>query len=339
MGAPSFDLVSQITELHAQFQRLAELHPWVCIAIPTDVRRPPHFGELVWPSPPPAPELSNILDQDGRRVVHPMPTLLERAAYLKDVGALRAFDEHGKERLLSLDQAVTMLRQIEAPPPEPPPWVMHPRNMQHRQIVHHVEALTWSARDLLFQVLDTDNQIRPETQEMIREWDKFCPGNGWICWLRHATTITGPAFRVENYPQLAATALWELRSRARAPAPPVQAIYDEKAHRQKGTTKKGGEDDDIIAALTAHHQYDNGHCRNMVPIGVRELEDTYQVKRDRATRFFKKHFGDKDSGSVWGHKNYKATCNRNREKIESWLKDLNRDYSPHPVIDPTKGER
>ena len=72
---------------------------------------------------------------------------------------------------------------------------------------------------------------------------------------------------------------------------------------------------------------------NATPIGVREMERKYGVKRDKASRFFNKHFST-DTG-VKGHRKYTTTCRRNPGKIATWLKQLSGDYSPHPVFDPS----
>jgi hypothetical protein len=66
--------------------------------------------------------------------------------------------------------------------------------------------------------------------------------------------------------------------------------------KRKRNAAKGGKSDGferMIAALTAHHQYDNRYCANMDPIKVRAgLEQTYHIGRDTATRFFQECFGD-----------------------------------------------
>jgi hypothetical protein len=55
MPGPSADLISQIADLQREFQRLADLHPWVCLAVPPrdGASGPPRLGA---PAPYVAPE-------------------------------------------------------------------------------------------------------------------------------------------------------------------------------------------------------------------------------------------------------------------------------------------
>jgi hypothetical protein len=210
----SADLNSEIASLQAEFQGVANLHPWVCLAIPRE--GPVQVGELVWPAAPPPEPPGKILDGYGRPMIFPGPSLEERAAYCKAVGAVRFSDEHGRERDASIAEVDKVLRDLERTPDElfrlygPPPWVMLPDSMRLRPIVEHVKAMTWRAGRLLFRVLDGPNRIPDEIRQQIQEWEGRCPQYGWIHWLRHAVCITGPHYRIENYPQVAATALDKL---------------------------------------------------------------------------------------------------------------------------------
>jgi hypothetical protein len=103
------------------------------------------------------------------------------------------------------------------------------------------------------------------------------------------------------------------------------------AKKPKRSTERGEAQTKIIAALTEHHQYDNGSCGNLTPIGVREMERDYEVGRDAASNFFKKQCEN--------HAKYATTCRRNPAKIVTWLKLLNDDYSPHPLFGSTPPER
>jgi hypothetical protein len=68
------------------------------------------------------------------------------------------------------------------------------------------------------------------------------------------------------------------------------------------------------------------------------MEEVYGIKRDRTSRFFKKHFGARQSGQLGGHAKYKATCTRDPSRISAWIKNLNQDYSPHPIVGGTPRE-
>src|SRR5262249_20980209 len=162
---------------------VANLHSWVCLAIPRE--GPLQVGELVRPSAPPQELPGKILDAYGRPMVLPGSSLDERTAYCKAVGAVRFFDEHGCERDASIEEVPKVLGDLEKLPDRlfelygPPPWVLLPENMALRPIVEHVRALTRRANRLLFRVLDGPNQILDDIRQQIREWEGHCPERGW----------------------------------------------------------------------------------------------------------------------------------------------------------------
>lgn len=211
------DLVSEIAALEARFQHIADLHPWVTLAMPPWGRLgSPTIGAIFTPSPPPPEPPGKILDGSGQPVPPTKPSLLEKAEYAKSCGSIRFSDEHGHDRDAPIEEYVEFIRNLESPDRMlelngPFPWVMPPKDPQRRRITEHAGALTWKADGLLLQVLDGPNQILGDVPEQIREWNKKCPLLGWICWLRHSVPFTGPVGRIENYPQVAATALIELR--------------------------------------------------------------------------------------------------------------------------------
>jgi hypothetical protein len=143
------DLKARITALQAEFQRVADSHPWVCLAIP------PLGGN--------------------------------------NVAALFVGEKCG---------------------PAAPEWgfrgVRTPPDRQREAVIDHVNVLTFRAHELLLLVLKGPNQIPTDTQEQIRAADRKCFGNGWVYWLWYAAPMQH-VNRTENYPQVAATALWELR--------------------------------------------------------------------------------------------------------------------------------
>jgi hypothetical protein len=211
------DLVSEIGNLRSEFQHIADLHPWVSLAMPLWGKVGlPTIGELVEPSAPPSEPPSKILDGSGQPVSPSKPTLEERAAYWKSVGAVRFRDEHGRERDASIEEVAKFIQDLESPDRMldvygPPPWVMSPKNLKRCRVTEHVAALTWNAERLLLRVLDGPNQIPSDIQEQIRERQKECEWYGWMHWLQYSVAIHGPHYRIENYPQVAATALMELR--------------------------------------------------------------------------------------------------------------------------------
>jgi hypothetical protein len=214
-------LRTEIKDLRDRFLRIAELHPWISLAIPAE--GPIHAGEQFWLSERPPDPPGRILDQFGRPQTSPRPTVEERAAYRINTGAVRFFDNEGRRREPSIEEVVRLLREEDRLPDRlfelygPPPWVRVPEDPQRRPVVGEVNALTSKANRLLFRVLDGPNQVPADFQEQIREWDRRCLEYGWICWLRHYVVIHGPHRRFDNYPHVAATGLWELREVAAPP--------------------------------------------------------------------------------------------------------------------------
>ena len=107
-------------------------------------------------------------------------------------------------------------------------------------------------------------------------------------------------------------------------SPGIAEAGDETARKvpsTKRSTVKGEAREKIIAALTLHHEYQTGGCLNWEAVGVRELARKADVSPDRASHFFKEHFGD--------HAKYQAACKTDsgNTSLLAVLKNLNDDYS------------
>lgn len=89
--------------------------------------------------------------------------------------------------------------------------------------------------------------------------------------------------------------------------------------KPKRSTQKGEAKAKLIAALTLHHQYEEGSCLNQEPIGCNELASKAQVANSTASAFFAKNFG--------GHDKYRRMCSNLKKLIPS-LKLLNGEYPP-----------
>lgn len=76
----------------------------------------------------------------------------------------------------------------------------------------------------------------------------------------------------------------------------------------------------LIAALTKHHQYADGGCLNLEPIGNNELARFAKVSQSTAKAFFDKEFK--------GHKKYQANC-ADATSLVTALKLLNQEFSPY----------
>jgi len=101
--------------------------------------------------------------------------------------------------------------------------------------------------------------------------------------------------------------------------------------KSKGSTEKGEGRAKLIAALTKHHQYADGGCLNLAPIGNNELARLAGVSDSTASVFFSQKFD--------GHTKYRALCG-DKSRLIAALKLLNQEYSPHVLFGATPpGER
>jgi hypothetical protein len=90
--------------------------------------------------------------------------------------------------------------------------------------------------------------------------------------------------------------------------------------RKKKSTQSGEATAKLIAALTTHHQYENGSCLNPNPIGANLLSRLAGVSEGSASSFFTKKFG--------GHGQYKLCCRRDIATLAASLKLLNGEVAP-----------
>jgi hypothetical protein len=79
----------------------------------------------------------------------------------------------------------------------------------------------------------------------------------------------------------------------------------------------------LIAALTKHHQYADGGCLNLEPIGNNELAKAAGVSASTASAFF--------SDKFQGHTKYKALC-RDASTLVAALKLLNNEFAPYLLL-------
>jgi hypothetical protein len=91
----------------------------------------------------------------------------------------------------------------------------------------------------------------------------------------------------------------------------------------KRSTARGEGRPKLIAALTEHHQYADGGCLNLAPIGNNELAKAAGVSPSTASAFF--------SDKFQGHTNYKALC-RDASKLLAALKLLNDEFAPYHLL-------
>ncbi len=97
-----------------------------------------------------------------------------------------------------------------------------------------------------------------------------------------------------------------------------------KSCKAKRSTNPGEARLKLIAALTKHHQYADGGCLNMEPIGVNELQRMAQIgSSSTSSKFFEKEFH--------GHAKYRAAC-RDATKLVYSLKLLNGEFSPYELF-------
>jgi hypothetical protein len=102
---------------------------------------------------------------------------------------------------------------------------------------------------------------------------------------------------------------------------PAEATSDTSTPtKTKRSTERGEGRTKLIAALTKHHQYADGGCLNVEPIGNNELARLAKVDQATASAFFKQEFK--------GHGNYKAAC-ADAAQLTAALKLLNGEFAPH----------
>jgi len=97
--------------------------------------------------------------------------------------------------------------------------------------------------------------------------------------------------------------------------------------KPKRSTERGEADAKLIAALTQHHQYGEGGCLNLEPIGCNKLAGEAQVGRGSASRFFKKQFG--------GHTKYRTFYCGDAVRLVAAIKQLNDEYTPDSLFGRT----
>lgn len=84
----------------------------------------------------------------------------------------------------------------------------------------------------------------------------------------------------------------------------------------------------FIAALTKHHAYNKGVCKNPEPIGCVELAGKIGLAKSTSSRFFKKEFK--------GYKKYKVLCRNGG--ISNAIKLLNKEVAPYNLLGSKAGE-
>jgi hypothetical protein len=90
----------------------------------------------------------------------------------------------------------------------------------------------------------------------------------------------------------------------------------------KRSTERGEGRAKLIAALTKHHQYADGGCLNLEPVGNNELAKAAGVSPSTASAFFNDKFQ--------GHAKYRAVC-RDAGRLADSLKALNGEFSPYEL--------
>jgi hypothetical protein len=98
------------------------------------------------------------------------------------------------------------------------------------------------------------------------------------------------------------------------------ASADSTTPAPKRSTERGEGRAKLIPALTKHHQYADGGCLNLEPIGNNELAKAAGVSPSTASAFFNDKFK--------GHTKYKALC-RDLGRLVAALKLLNDEFAPH----------
>lgn len=163
---------------------------------------------------PPAELISQIaeLKEEFQRisVAHPwlclyVPSLKKGSNAMLFLGQLAA-SPHSEHEAVFVDPRTGRVQRVHIA------WGVDPPCDSARQaVVDHVVQLSHRAWDLLQCVLKFDSNIPEKMRNELPEWEKASPGFGWMHWVR-STTICRCVYRIENYAQRAATALFELKA-------------------------------------------------------------------------------------------------------------------------------
>jgi hypothetical protein len=113
---------------------------------------------------------------------------------------------------------------------------------------------------------------------------------------------------------------------AAPPAPQGTEQLGPGPQKAKRSTEPNEARDKIIAALTQHHQYEQGSCLNQEPIGNNELARAAGVAKSTVSAFFQKEFKGRDK--------YRAVC-RDAARLAASLRLLRGEFSPHDLYGRT----
>jgi hypothetical protein len=100
------------------------------------------------------------------------------------------------------------------------------------------------------------------------------------------------------------------------------------AVRPKKSTARGDARAKLVPALIKHHQYAEGGCLTLEPIGVSQLARAAGVSKSSASDFFNARFGGQEKAD--GHAKYQVVCRSPARLVEA-LKVLNGEFSPHDL--------
>jgi len=109
---------------------------------------------------------------------------------------------------------------------------------------------------------------------------------------------------------------------------PVNGEHDAReaiGKKTKRSTVRGEARDKLIAALTAHHRYEDGSCLETRVIGVNELARIAEVSPSTAKVFFDREFNRGEKG---GHARYRALC-QTPGRLAISLRALRGEIAPH----------
>jgi hypothetical protein len=104
---------------------------------------------------------------------------------------------------------------------------------------------------------------------------------------------------------------------------PAEPAGDSTPTKAKRSTERGEGRAKLVAALTKHHQYADGGCLNLEPIGNNELARLAGVSESTASGFFNKQFD--------GHTKYRVIC-ADATRLVAALKLLNQEFAPHHLF-------
>lgn len=159
--------------------------------------------------------------------------------------------------------------------------IAFPEDPAAQRVLDHVQQLTYEAERLLFSCLQVGSSVPGDTRQQVAEWEQRCHGYGWIRWLMYATPSRDTR-RIENYPQVAATALRVLKDHCQSKVVMGKNAKPRKRGRKPKYDPKV--DERIYDANRSGHYAGYTDVGRQFDMSEREVEKAIDRHRDKLRR-------------------------------------------------------